>query len=150
MLLSVAEWPICEGGGAAGWASALAWWAEPPSPEPDSRAQSLAKKERSARPYSQQGAMLSIQLVDSKIAESIQICLLCLPPEPLSRSLAAGFLSLHRGTLVDCLLDMGTQLQHALKTVLLTRIIHLSPITVVASQVFCLWKSSKKHSLCCT
>jgi hypothetical protein len=62
------------GGGAAGWASELAWWAEPPSPEPDSRAQSLAKQESSARPYSQQGAVLSIQLVDSIIAGSIQIC----------------------------------------------------------------------------
>ena len=71
MLLSVAEWPICEGGGAAGWASELAWWAEPPPPEPDSWAQSLAKKERSARPYSQQGAVLSIQLVDLIIAGSI-------------------------------------------------------------------------------
>ena len=65
MLLSVAEWPFCEAGGAAGWASELAWWAEPPSPEPDSRAQSLAKKERSARPFSQQGAVLSIQLANS-------------------------------------------------------------------------------------
>ena len=89
MLLSVAEWPICEGGGAAGWASELAWWAEPPSPEPDSRAESLAKKERSARPYSQQGAVLSTQLGDTIIAGSIQIYLLCLQLERLSRSLAA-------------------------------------------------------------
>ena len=58
-------------GGVAGWASALAWWAEPPSPEPDSRAQSLAKKERSARPCSQQGTMLSIQPELSITAGSI-------------------------------------------------------------------------------
>ncbi len=89
MLLSVAESPICEGGGAAGWASELAWWAEPLSPEPDSRAQSLAKQERSAKPYSQQGAVLSIQLADSIIGGSIQICLLCIQSETLSRSLAA-------------------------------------------------------------
>ena len=47
------------------------------------------KKESSARPYSQQGAVLSVQLVDPIIAGSIQIYLLCLQPERLSRSLAA-------------------------------------------------------------
>ena len=92
--------------------------------------------------------MLSIQLVDSIIAGSIQICLLCLQPEPLSRSLAARISQFTLWTLAGCLLDMGAQLQHASQAVLLSNMIHLAPITAAASEMFHLRKSSERHSLC--